>query len=87
MNDIAEVIIVGIVAVLLGAGGGYAARKRTAEAQIGSAEEEAKRIVDEAREHGEVKKKEAMVEAREDIHRLRQELDKETRERRQEISR
>jgi hypothetical protein len=87
VNDIAEVIIVGIVAVLLGAGGGYAARKRTAEAQIGSAEEEAKRIVDEAREHGEVKKKEAMVEAREDIHRLRQELDKETRERRQEISR
>ena len=38
-----EIIVAVIVAVIIGAGAGYVARKRTAEAQIGSAEEEAKR--------------------------------------------
>lgn len=63
------------------------ARKRTAEAQIGSAEEEARRIVADAEAKGETKKKEAMLEAKEDIHRLRQELDKETKDRRNELQR
>ena len=62
-------------------------RKSTAEARIGSAEEEARRIVAEAEEKGETKKKEAMIEAKEDIHRLRQELDRETKERRSELQR
>ena len=62
-------------------------RKRTAEAQIGSAEEEARRIVADAEEKGEARKKEAMLEAKEDIHRLRQELDKETKDRRNELQR
>ncbi len=79
--------MVGILAVILGGGAGYIARKRTAEAQIGSAEEEAKRIVADAEAKGESKKKEAMLEAKEDIHRLRQELDKETKERRAEFQR
>lgn len=87
VNDIVETVLVGVVAVLLGAGGGYVARKRTAESQIGSAEEEAKRIVAEAQAQGESKKKEALIEAKEEIHRQRQELDKDTRDRRQEISR
>ncbi len=87
VNDIVETVLVGVVAVLLGAGGGYVARKRTAEAQIGSAEDEAKRIVAEAQAQGESKKKEALIEAKEEIHRQRQELDKDTRDRRQEISR
>ncbi len=79
--------MVGILAVILGGGAGYIVRKRTAEAQIGSAEEEAKRIVADAEAKGESKKKEAMLEAKEDIHRLRQELDKETKERRAEFQR
>ncbi len=87
VNDIVEAVLVGVVAVLLGAGGGYVARKRTAEAQIGSAEDEAKRIVAEAQAQGESKKKEALIEAKEEIHRQRQELDRDTRDRRQEISR
>ena len=57
------------------------------EAQIGSAEEEARRIVADAEKKGETKKKEAMLEAKEDIHRLRQELDKETKDRRNELQR
>ncbi len=63
------------------------ARKRTAEAQIGSAEEAAKKIVADAEKSGETKKKEALLEAKEDIHRLRQELDRETKDRRNELQR
>ncbi len=62
-------------------------RKQTAEQQIGSAEEEAKRIVRDAEEKGEAAKKMKLLEAKEDVHRLRQELDKDTRERRSEIQR
>ena len=62
-------------------------RKQAAEQQIGSAEEEAKRIVRDAEEKGEAAKKMKLLEAKEDVHRLRQELDKDTRERRSEIQR
>ena len=55
--------------------------------QIGSAEAEAKRIIDDAEAKGESKKKEALLEAKEDVHRLRQELDRDTRERRSELQR
>lgn len=82
-----EIVVAVIVAVVIGVGAGYAARKKTAEAQIGSAEEEAKRIVADAEEKGETRKKEALLEAKEDIHRLRQELDRDTKERRSEIQR
>ncbi len=75
------------MAVLVGAGGGYYLRKTQGEAQIGSAEEEAKRIVAEAEAKGEAKKKEALAEAKEDIHRLRQELDRDTKERKSEMAR
>ena len=87
MNIIVTIILAIIVAVIVGAGGGYVMRKRTAESQIGSAEAEAKRIVDDAAKRGETKKKEALLEAKEDIHRLRQELDRETKDRRSELQR
>mgnify|MGYP000853391743 FL=1 len=86
-NIIVTIILAVIVAVIVGAGGGYVMRKRTAESQIGSAEAEAKRIVDDAAKRGETKKKEALLEAKEDIHRLRQELDRETKDRRSELQR
>ena len=82
-----NIIVTVIVAAFVGAGVGYVMRKRTAESQIGSAEAEAKRIVDDAAQRGETKKKEALLEAKEDIHRLRQELDRETKERRSELQR
>ena len=87
MNIIVTIILAVIVAAFVGAGIGYVMRKRTAESQIGSAEAEAKRIVDDAAQRGETKKKEALLEAKEDIHRLRQELDRETKERRSELQR
>ena len=62
-------------------------RKRAAEAQIGSAEEQARKIVADAEEKGETRKKEALLEAKEEIHRLRSDLEKDTKERRNELSR
>ena len=60
-------------------------RKRTAEKEIGSAEEEAKRIINESIKSAENKKREMMVEAKEEIHKSRNEYEKEVRERRSEI--
>ncbi|WP_297966472.1 ribonuclease Y [uncultured Anaerovibrio sp.] len=82
-----EIVGAAVVALALGGFGGYMMRKQTAEQQIGSAEEEAKRIVRDAEEKGEAAKKMKLLEAKEDVHRLRQELDKDTRERRSEIQR
>nr|WP_092067801.1 ribonuclease Y [Dendrosporobacter quercicolus]NSL46783.1 ribonuclease Y [Dendrosporobacter quercicolus DSM 1736] len=76
-------LIVGIVGVTAG----YWARKKTAETQINSAEEAAKKIVEEAERSAQAKKKEALVEAKEDIHKLRVELDRDTKERRSELQR
>ena len=81
-----EIVVAVIIAAVIGAGAGYTARKRTAEAQIGSAEEEAKRIVADAEEKGETKKKEALLEAKEEIHQMRQSLDKDTKERKNELA-
>lgn len=87
MRIIVEILLSVILAVVVGAGSGYWMRKKTAEAQIGSAEEEAKKIVSEAEAKGEAKKKEALLEAKEDIHKLRSELDRETKERRNDLQR
>ena len=87
MNTIIVTILAVIIAVIVGGAAGYMARKRSAEAQIGSAEQEALKIVSDAEAKGEARKKELMLEAKEDIHRLRQELDRDTKERRSEISR
>ena len=65
---------------------GYTTRKRSAEREIGSAEEEAKRIINEAIKSAETKKKETLLEAKEEIHRNRTEAEKDIKERRSEIS-
>ena len=87
MLVIIEIVLAVILSLVAGVGGGYLLRKRSAEAQIGSAEDEAKRIVAEAEAKGESRKKEALLEAKEDIHRLRQELDRDTKDRRSELQR
>lgn len=62
-------------------------RKKVAEAEIGSAEQESKRILSEAQKAAESKKREVLLEAKEEIHRSRIELDREIKERRNEIQR
>ncbi len=66
---------------------GIEKRKQQAEAAIGSAEKEAKRILGDAKKDAEAKKKSALVEAKDEIHKLRSEADKEIKERRSEIGR
>ncbi len=66
---------------------GISYRKKIAEAEIGSAEEKAKRIIADAQKAAEGKKREALVEAKEEIHKNRVEYEKEVRERRNEINR
>lgn len=73
-----------IVAAVFGVAG-YLVRKRLAEAVIGSAEEEAKRILQEAGKDAESLKREALVEAKEEIHKLRADVEREGRERRSEL--
>ena len=66
---------------------GYNARKRVAEAEIGSAEDEARRILSDAMKNAESKKKEVLLEAKDEIHQLRQETERDLRERRSEVQR
>ena len=83
------VIIVACVVVAAAAGiaAGIVYRKKVAEATIGSAQQEATRIVNDAVSKAESKKKEAILEAKDEIHRQRNELEKELRERRSEVQR
>jgi conserved hypothetical protein YmdA/YtgF len=66
---------------------GIVYRKRVAESELGSAEEQAKRIVSDAVKSTENKKKEVLLEAKDEAHRIRSEAEKEVRERRIEIQR
>ena len=61
-------------------------RKKVAESEIGQAEVEARRIINEAIKSAEAKKKEATLEAKEEAIHLRAEVEKELKERRSEIS-
>ena len=73
--------VAGAVAFVLG----FAYRKNKAEATIGSAEQEAKRIIGDAVKAAEAKKKEIVLEGKDEIHRLRNESEKELADRRKEI--
>ncbi len=82
------VLVVGILlAAFLGFFAGVSYRRRTAERTLGSAEEEAVKIVNEAIKNAEQKLKEATVEAKEKAYQFKQEAEKEAKERRAEISR
>ena len=66
---------------------GYNSRKKAAEAKIGSAETEAKRIVNDAIKTAEQKRKEVIIEAKDEAFKLKAEADKEIKERRAEVAR
>jgi len=76
-----------VLGIAIGFFYGTSHRKKKAEAMIGSAEDEAKRLYNEAMKNAEAKKKEAILEAKDEIHLLRTESDRELRERRGEIQR
>ena len=75
-----------IVGLAIGVVVGITYRKKVAEQAIGSAEAEATRLINEAIRGGESKKKEMLLEAKEEIHKSRTEYEKEVKERRAELS-
>ena len=81
------IVVALVVGAAVGAVMGYKRRKATAEREIGSAEEEARRIINEAIKSAESKKREATVEAKEEILKARTEFDKEVKDRRAELQR
>ena len=76
-----------VVGLLIGFFAGRAYRRNATENTIATAKEEANRIVSNAVNEAETKKKEALLEAKDEIHRLRTDADKEIRERRSEVQR
>ena len=83
-------VIAGVAALVLGVLGfvfGWNGRRKSAEATIHSAEDEARRILGDAIKNAESKKKEALLEAKDEIHNLRQETERDLRERRSEVQR
>ena len=84
-----EIFLTVLVGVLLAAGGFFAGviyRKKVGERAIGSAEQEATRIINEAIRGGESRKKEMLLEAKDEIHKNRTEYEKEVKERRSELT-
>ena len=80
-------IVVGTaVGIATGFGLGIVYRKKVAEREIGSAEAEATRLINEAIRSGESRKKEMLLEAKDEIHKSRTEYEKEVKERRAELS-
>lgn len=79
-------VLLALVALLTGAWAGYFLRQRIAEKKLGLAEERAEEIVQEALRQAEALKKERLLEAKDEIHRLRLETDRELKERRSELA-
>jgi ribonuclease Y len=79
-------VILIIVAIALGIIFGIQYRKKFAEKEISSAEEEAKRIINDAIKSAENKKRETLLEAKEEIHKNRSEYEREVKERRSELT-
>ena len=74
------------IMIIVGVALGYIARKQTAEARIGSAETHAKNLIIDAERESESIKKEALLEAKEEIHKMRTEAEEENKKRREENS-
>ena len=83
ITAVLTLIIVAPIAWLLS----LAYRKKIVESKIGSAEEKSREIIDEALKVAETKKREALLEAKEETLKTKNELEKETKERRAELQR
>lgn len=87
MPDISSLwtIIIAVIVFVIAFALGIAYRKRVSEREIQSAEEEAKRIINESIKTAENKQREALLEAKEEIHKNRAEYEREVKERRAEL--
>ena len=89
MSSIIVPIIVGVLcAIIFGVLGfvlGGEHRRKTSEKEIGSATQQATKIINNALTEAEATKKARLIEAKDEIHKLRHDADKEIRERRSEV--
>ncbi len=76
-----------VVTAAVGLAVGFLVRKSIAEKKVGSAEEQARRILEDAIKNAEGAKKEAIISAKEEIFNLKKEADFDIKERRKEVSR
>ena len=77
------IVVVAAICLLIG----YILRKNIGEKAIGSAEQKAKNLILDAENRSETIKKEITLEAKEEAHRMRTDVEREVRERRAEIQR
>ena len=87
MHIIIAVVITAVVAILLTYVASNAYFKKVSDEKIGSAEDRARAIIDEAVKAAETKKREALLEVKEESIKTKNELDKEIKDRRSEIQR
>src|SRR5918999_1151456 len=80
-----EIVIGLVIGLLAGVGVGYLVRKTAAEREVGSAESRARTLLQDATKEAEATKREALVEAKDEIFRLRNEAEAEIKARRAEI--
>lgn len=85
--DVLLTVIGLIVGGAIGGAVGYQYSVSQSKKKLGSAEGRARTIIDEALRESEAKKKEAILEAKEEVHRLRSDFERESKERRAEIQR
>ena len=85
MMDLLAAIISILLGLFVGAVVGYFVRKSIAEARIAGAKNAAEQIIDDAKRDAESLKKESLLEAKDDIHKLRNEAEREIRDRRSEL--
>ncbi|WEV83475.1 ribonuclease Y [Bacillus velezensis] len=78
-------VLISILLTLLGLVVGYYVRKTIAEAKIAGARGAAEQILEDAKRDAEALKKEALLEAKDEIHTLRIDAEQEVRERRNEL--
>ncbi|MCR4775470.1 MAG: ribonuclease Y [Saccharofermentans sp.] len=80
-------LVVAVIAFFVAYKIGYNARSKADEGKIGNAEQKAREIIDDALKTAETKKRESLLEIKEESIRTKNELEKETKERRAELSR
>ena len=80
-----EIVIGLVLGLLVGAAVGFAVRKTLAEKEVGSAEARAKALVQDAQKEAEATRREALIEAKDEIFRMREEAEADIRRRSSEI--
>ena len=86
MDPILAIVLI-IIALIGGCGIGFLVHKALSDKKLGSATEQARKILEEALKNAESAKKESIISAKEEIFQLKKEADYDIKERRKEVSR